>query len=348
MRKGRNVRVLMGDVVDLDEAIVLLEDGTSIAFDCLIVALGSTPSYFNNPSWQRNAPPLKSLEDALEMRTAIFKAFEDAELEPDEEKRKALLTFTIVGGGSTGVELAGALSEITQETLRTDFRTFDPRSSRIVLVDTADRLLPSYPPELSSRAEEKLRDLGIEIRIGTTVDEIEDDIVRLRRGDEVETIPCHTTLWAAGVAANPFGEVMAQRFDCKTARGRVIVSEDLSIPGYPNIFVVGDLSSHPDDLPGVAQVAIQGGQHAAKSVLRGNKPFVYRNKGNLSVIGRNAAVAEIGRFKFSGVLAWLIWAWVHIAYLIGFDNKLIVMFQWAWNYWFFDRSARLITPARKS
>jgi len=338
----------MGDVVDLDDSSILLTDGTSLPFDYLIVALGSTHSYFGHPAWQADAPPLKSLEDALEMRTQIFKAFEEAELEPNEERRRALLTFTIVGGGSTGVELAGALAEITQETLRTDFRSFDPRSTRILVVDAMDRILPAYPHVLSERASGKLRSMGIEIRTGTTVEQVDDNFVKLKQGDEVETIPCRTTLWAAGVAANPLGVVLARRLGCETNKGRVVVENDLSVPGNRKIFVVGDLSAHPDDLLGVAQVAIQGGQHAARSILKGNRPFVYKNKGNLSVIGRNAAVAEIGRFKLSGVEAWLIWAWVHIAYLIGFDNKLIVMFQWAWNYWFFDRSARLITPSRNS
>lgn len=346
LKKARNIRVVMGDVVDLDATSVTLEDGTSLPFDHLIVALGSTHSYFNNPEWEVNAPPLKSLEDALEMRTEIFKAFEAAELETDDEKRNALLTFTIVGGGSTGVELAGALAEITRETLRADFRSFDPRASRVIVVDAEDRLLPSYPQVLSERAAEKLRNMGIEIRTNTMVAEVQDEFVRLKHGGELETIPCHTTLWAAGVAANPFGEILAQSLGGELTRGRVIVNSDLSIPGHSNIYVVGDMSAHSDNLPGVAQVAIQGGQHAARSVLQGNKPFVYKDKGNLSVIGRNAAVAEIGRFKLSGVLAWLIWVWVHIAYLIGFDNKVIVMFQWAWNYWFFDRSARLITPSR--
>lgn len=336
----------MGEVVDLDSASVSLADGTSILCDYLIVALGSTHSYFNHPDWESNAPPLKSLEDALEMRTAIFKAFESAELEADQDKRGAWLTFTIVGGGSTGVELAGALAEIAQETLRTDFRSFDPRSTRIVVVDAADRLLPTYPPELSKRATDKLQSMGVEVRTDTMVAEIEDHLVKLQCGDNTETIPCQTTLWAAGVAANPIGEMLCRRLGCETKGGRVVVNADLSIPGNPNVFVVGDLAAHPDNLPGVAQVAIQGGQHAARSVLRGNQPFAYRDKGNLSVIGRNAAVAQIGRFKLSGVLAWLIWAWVHIAYLIGFDNKLIVMLRWAWNYWFFDRSARLITPSR--
>ncbi len=345
-RRARNIRVLMGEVVDLDSASVSLADGTTIPFDYLIVALGSTHSYFNHPDWESNAPPLKSLEDALEMRTAIFKAFESAELEADQDKRRAWLTFTIVGGGSTGVELAGALAEIAQETLRTDFRTFDPRSTRIVVVDAADRLLPTYPPELSKRATDKLQSMGVEVRTDTMVAEIEDDLVKLLCGDNTETIPCQTTLWAAGVAANPIGDMFCRRLGCETMGGRVVVNADLSIPGNPNVFVVGDLAAHPDNLPGVAQVAIQGGQHAARSVLRGNRPFAYRDKGNLSVIGRNAAVAQIGRFKLSGVLAWLIWAWVHIAYLIGFDNKLIVMLRWAWNYWFFDRSARLITPSR--
>lgn len=348
LRKARNIRVVMGEVTSIDAHSVGLEGGVRLPYDFLIVAVGSTHSYFRHPEWERAAPPLKSLEDAIEIRARIFRAFEAAELEADEDGRRALLTFVIVGGGSTGVELAGALSEIARETLRTDFRTFDPSSSRILVVDVADRLLPTYPPELSASAEQRLKKLGIEVRTSTTVEDVGEGYVTLTRGGQAETIPTHTTLWAAGVAASPIGNSLASALGCEVKGGRVVVDDSLRVPGHPNVFVVGDLSAHPDNLPGVAQVAIQGGQHAAHCILGGAKPFRYRNKGNLSVIGRNAAVAEIGRFKFSGVLAWLIWAWVHIAYLIGFSNKVLVMFQWAWNYCFFDRSARLITPARPS
>jgi NADH dehydrogenase len=346
LKKARNVRVLMGEALDLDpqEKCVCLADGTKLAYDHLIVALGSTHSYFNHPEWEAHAPPLKSMEDALEMRRTVFRAFEQAELEKNPEKRKQLLTFAIIGGGSTGVELAGTLAEIAKETLREDFRSFDPRTTKIILIEMAERLLPSYPPKLSAAAKRSLESLGVDVLTKTSVTKIDDDQVIVEGPLQVEIIPCSTTLWAAGVGSSPFALVLQRALNCELERGRVVVNSDLSIPNWQEIFVVGDLSSHPDKLPGVAQVAIQGGQHAARSILDNNqKPFRYRDKGNLSVIGRNSAVAQIGKLQFSGFLAWIIWAVIHIAYLIGFQNKFLVMFQWAWNYLFFNRSARLIT-----
>ncbi|MDQ2987229.1 MAG: NAD(P)/FAD-dependent oxidoreductase [Armatimonadota bacterium] len=354
LKKARNIRVLLGEVVgiDLTEKCVLLQEGSRLAYDYLIVALGSTHSYFNHPEWETHAPPLKSMENALEMRSRIFSAFESAELEPDPEMRKAWLTFTIVGGGSTGVELAGTLAEIAKETLREDFRSFDPGSSRIIVVEAESRILPSYPEKLSRAAENAIRDLGIEVRTKCLVTEITSDQVLLQSNGATEVVPCRTTLWGAGVGGSPLGAAITNGNHEELDHGRVIVGNDLSIASHPEVFVVGDLSSHPSNLPGVAQVAIQGGQHAARTILnessgKPRRPFVYRDKGNLSVIGRNSAVAQIGRFQFSGFLAWFIWAIVHIAYLIGFKNKFLVMFQWAWNYWFFNRSARLITTSRE-
>jgi NADH dehydrogenase len=348
--KARNIGVLMGEAVSVDaeQKTATLADGTDLAYDYLIVALGSTHSYFNHPEWIRFAPPLKSMEDALTMRRRIFQAFEEAELEENPSKRDALLTFAIVGGGSTGVELAGALAEIAKETLKSDFRTFDPGSTRIMIIEAAAKLLPTYPDKLSSRATAALSRLGIEIRTSTMVTDVGDERIILKKGDTDEEIKCRTTIWGAGVAASPFGQVLARNCGVETERGGVVVTDDLSIAHRPEIFVVGDLSRHPNKLPGVAQVAIQGGQHAADTILRDlrgqpRKPFVYRDKGNLSVIGRNSAVAQIGRWQLSGFVAWLIWAVVHIAYLIGFQNKFLVLFQWAWNYWAFNRSARLIT-----
>ena len=346
LKKARNIRVLMGEAVDLDPSrkCVSLADGTELPYDHLIVALGSTTSYFNHPEFEAFAPPLKSMEEALTMRRSIFLAFESAELEPDPEKKKEWLTFTIVGGGSTGVELAGALAEIARETLSEDFRSFDPGEARILLVEAADRVLPNYPPKLSEAAVRSLTHLGIEIHTNTMVTEVDDAHVTLETEGNRETIRCRTTLWGAGVGASPFSKVLESRLSCQLERGKVMVDNDLSVPGHDNVYIVGDISAHPSRLPGVAQVAIQGGQHVARSILRKErKPFVYRDKGNLSVIGRNSAVAQIGKFQFSGFFAWFIWAVIHIMYLIGFDNKVLVMFQWAWNYWFFNRSARLIT-----
>jgi NADH dehydrogenase len=346
LRKARNVRVLLGEALDLDAEAqcVCLADGTRLPYDYLVVALGSTHTYFGHPEWEQYAPPLKSLENALEMRRTIFCAFERAELEPDPKKRKELLTFTIIGGGSTGVELAGTLAEIARETLREDFRSFDPRTTRIILVEMAERILPSYPAKLSEAARRSLESLGVEVLTRTSVTAIEDDCVVVEGCDS--PIPSSTTLWAAGVGSSPFALVLQRALGCELERGRVAVDADLTVPGHPNVFVLGDLSAHPDKLAGVAQVAIQGGQHAARSIVRGSlSSFRYRDKGNLSVIGRNRAVADIGRFEFAGFFAWLVWAVVHIAYLIGFESKVLVMFQWAWNYLFFNRSARLITES---
>jgi NADH dehydrogenase len=299
------------------------------------------------------APGLKTVEDALEMRQRIFLAFEAAERETDPQRQQAWMTFVVVGAGPTGVELAGALGELTRSTLRGDFHNIDPTKARIVLLEGLDRVLPPYPPELSHEARNQLIDRGVTVRTGTLVTDIKGDLLTLKSGDQQEQLYAHTVLWSAGVRASALGKVLERRIGAELDRaGRVKVAPDLSVPEHPNVFVIGDLAyyDHQDDkpLPGVATVAIQQGQFIAKLIdarLHG-KPlpgFRYRDKGSLAVIGRNAAVADLGPLHFGGYIAWLIWVFVHIASLVEFDKRLIVMFQWSWSYLTRKRGARLIT-----
>lgn len=351
---NKNTKVLMGEVVDInpEQQKVILQN-EELTYDSLIVATGVSHYYFGNDEWATVAPGLKTVEDALEMRRRIFLAFEAAEKESDPEKRRALLTFVIVGGGPTGVELAGAIAELAYTTLKKDFRNIDTTETKILLLEGMDRILPPYPPELSARAEASLQRLGVTIQTKTLVTNIADHTVTTRRGDRTEQIPAQTVLWAAGVKASPMGEVLAKRTGVQLDRaGRVIVEADLSIANHPNIFVIGDLAhfSHQNDkpLPGVAPVAIQEGQYIAKLIqqrLKGENlaPFSYLDRGSLAVIGQNAAVVDLGFVKFSGVIAWLFWVFIHIYYLIEFDNKLVVIVQWGWNYFTRKRGARLIT-----
>lgn len=350
----KNTKVLMDEVVDVDplEQTVTLRGG-KLSYDSLVVATGVSHHYFGNDHWQPTAPGLKTVEDALEMRRRIFMAFEAAEKETDPEKRRAWLTFVIVGGGPTGVELAGAIAELAFNTLRHDFRNIDTTEAQILLLEGMDRILPPYPPELSAKAAESLSSLGVTIRTKTLVTNIENNVVTAKQGDSTEQIPAQTILWAAGVKASAMGKVLEQRTGASLDRaGRVIVEPDLSLAGYPNIFVVGDLAhyAHQDNkpLPGVAPVAVQQGQYVARLIQARLKrqtlpPFRYEDAGSLAVIGQNKAVANIGRFKLSGPLAWFIWVFAHIYYLIEFDNKLIVLLQWGWNYFTRNRGARLIT-----
>ncbi|WAL60047.1 NAD(P)/FAD-dependent oxidoreductase [Thermocoleostomius sinensis] len=354
LSRNRNTKVLMDEVVDVDptQQKVMLRGG-ELEYDTLIVATGVSHHYFGNDHWKPTAPGLKTVEDALEMRRRIFMAFEAAEQETDPEKRKAWLTFVIVGGGPTGVELAGAIAELAFKTLKQDFRDIDTSDARILLLEGMDRILPPYPPDLSAKAAESLTDLGVTICTNTLVTNIENNVVTAKQGDHLEQIPAQTILWAAGVKASAMGKVLEQRTGASLDRsGRVIVEPDLSIANYPNIFVVGDLANytHQDGkpLPGVAPVAVQEGQYVARLIkerLNGKTipPFRYNNSGSLAVIGQNKAVADLGRLKLSGPLAWLIWVFAHIYYLIEFDNKLIVLLQWGWNYFTRNRGARLIT-----
>ncbi|AFZ33025.1 NADH dehydrogenase (ubiquinone) [Gloeocapsa sp. PCC 7428] len=354
LNRNKNTKVLMGEVVDIDpEQHKVTLQNQELHYDSLIVATGVKHSYFGKDEWSEFAPGLKTVEDALEMRRRIFVAFEAAEKETDPEKRRAWLTFVIVGGGPTGVELAGAIAELAYSTLKKDFRNIDTAEAKILLLEGMDRLLPPYAPELSAKAAKSLQQLGVTVQTKTLVTNIADDIVTTKQGDEVAQIAAKTVLWAAGVKASPMGETLAKRTGAQLDRaGRVIVEPDLSIPGHPNIFVVGDLAnfSHQNGkpLPGVAPVAMQEGQYVAALIKQRLQektlpPFSYLDRGSLAVIGRNAAVVDFGFVKFSGFLAWLTWVFVHIYFLIEFDNKLVVLLQWGWNYWTRKRGARLIT-----
>jgi NADH dehydrogenase len=350
----KNVRVIQAEAVGLDAGArkLLLKDG-ALGFDSLVVAAGSSHHYFGHGGWGDFAPGLKTVEDALALRRKIFAAFEDAERETGKDRRRALLTFVLIGGGPTGVEMAGALAELAHHTLRGEFRSIDPSEARILLVEGADRVLPPYPPELSERARVSLEALGVEVWTRSLVTDVREGRVTIKRGDATETVDAATLFWAAGVQASPWGRILGETAGASLDRaGRVIVAKDLTVPGRPEIFVIGDLASVAREsgqpLPGIAPVAMQEGAYAANAIvgrLRGREPqpFQYKDKGNLAVIGRNAAVADLGRLKFGGFPAWLLWVFVHIRYLIGFDSKILVLFQWAWNYLTRKRGARLIT-----
>ncbi len=354
LARHKNTQVLMDEVIDVDpeQQQVITKHGT-IPYDTLIVATGVSHHYFGNDHWKATAPGLKTVEDALDMRRRIFYAFESAEKETDPEQRRAWLTFVIVGAGPTGVELAGAIAELAYATLKEDFRSIDTSETRILLLEGMDRVLPPYPPELSAEAEASLRKLGVEIQTKTRVTNIADNVVTTQHGDTIRQVPARTILWAAGVKASKMGKVLAERAGAELDRvGRVVVGPDLSLSTQPNIFVVGDLANfaHQGDkpLPGVAPVAMQQGEYVARLIqarLKGQTlpGFTYSHIGSLAVIGQNKAVADLGFTKMSGPLAWLIWVFAHIFYLIEFDNKLIVMVQWAWSYFTRNRGARLIT-----
>lgn len=355
LNKSKNTKVLLGEVNDIDPQgqKVLMGDET-IPYDTLIVATGAKHSYFGNDEWESFAPGLKTVEDAIEMRHRIFMAFEAAEKETDPQLRRAWLTFVIVGGGPTGVELAGAIAELAYHTMKEDFRNIDTTEAQVILLEGLDRILPPFAPELSVQAETSLQKLGVTVQTKTLVTNIENDFVTIKQGEQVSQIAAKTVLWAAGVKASPLGQVLAQRtgIECDRA-GRVIVEPDLSIKGYPNIFVIGDLAhfAHQNGkpLPGVAPVAMQQGEYVAsliKQKLQGQTSlsrFYYVDRGSLAVIGQNSAVVDLGFIKFTGFVAWLFWLLVHIYFLIEFDNKLIVMIQWGWNYFTRNRGARLIT-----
>jgi NADH dehydrogenase len=343
--KQKNAEVLLADAVSIDVAAreVVLADGR-LPYDHLIVATGATHSYFGHPGWEPFAPGLKTLEDALEIRRRILLAFERAERERDPGKRRALLTFVVVGAGPTGVELSGAIAEISREVLVDDFREINPREARVVLVEAGPRVLSAYTEKSSANAVRELERKGVEVKTGAAVSGIDAEGVVAGGG----RIDAATVLWAAGVAASPIARSLGVPLD---RAGRVPVEADLTVPGHPEIAVVGDLaalSQGGKPLPGTSPVAIQEGRHAAKNVLRRIRaqaaiPFRFFDKGTMAVIGRGAAVAEIAGFRLSGVFAWLAWCFVHIFYLIGFRNRFVVMFEWAWAYVTGHRGARLIT-----
>ena len=355
LSKHKNTQVLLDKVVDIDPEAkkVFLEDRDELNYDALIVATGVSHHYFGNDQWQDDAPGLKTVEDALEMRRRIFMAFEAAEKEPDPQKRKALLNFVVVGGGPTGVELAGAIAEICHQSVKDDFRDIDTTQAKVLLFEGMDRILPPYPKESSAQAKQALERLGVEVQTKTLVTNIADNSVTFRQGEETKTINAHTILWAAGVKASFMGKVLADRTGVELDRaGRVMVEPDLSIKNHSDIFVIGDLANfaHQGDrpLPGVAPVAMKEGEYVAKLILKRAEgktiaPFAYQDFGSMAVIGQNKAVANLNFGRFSGFIAWIIWVFAHIYYLIEFDNKLIVMIQWAWNYITLGRGARLIT-----
>lgn len=344
-RRQQNVSVILAEAtgIDLEKKRLLLAD-VGIPYDYLIVATGTTHSYFGHEQWAEVAQGLKTLEDALEIRRRILLAFEGAEWEAESARRLALLTFVIVGGGPTGVELAGALADISRHALARDFKNIDPTQARILLVEGLDRVLPTFPELLSEKARRKLEKMGVSVRTNTKVTAIEDGAVFL--GDE--RISAETILWAAGVAASPLAQSLGVELD---RAGRVRINPDLTIDGHKEVFVIGDLALLVQDgspIPGVAQVAIQQGHHSAGNIRRAlsNKPyqpFTYKDKGMLAAIGRTYAVAGLRHLKVGGFIAWVIWVVVHIYFLIGFRNRLLVMFQWAWRYFTWDRGARLIT-----
>jgi len=353
--RQRNATVLLGEMVDLDpeERRVLLSDG-AVPYDTLILATGATHHYFGHDDWAAVAPGLKTVEDATEIRRRVFLAFEAAEREPDHDRRHAWLTFVIVGAGPTGVELAGALAEIANETLRHDFRHIDPREASILLVEATDRVLPPYQPDLSEAAAAQLERLGGTPLTGATVIALDAHGVTLSRAGGQERIAARTVMWAAGVQASPLGAVLRDRLGAPLDRaGRVMVAPDLTVPGHSEVFVIGDLAHYAGDterpLPGVAPVAMQQGRWVAELIqARGEARahpgvFRYRDRGSMAVIGRGAAVADLGWIRFRGHPAWLAWIFIHILYLIEFENRLLVLVQWAWNYLTWNRGARLIT-----
>ncbi len=354
VRRQQRTAVVMAEVTDIDprDRRVLLRDG-ELGFDTLVVAAGACHHYFGNDHWAEWAPGLKTVEDATRMRSRILRAFESAERARDPAQREALMTFLIVGGGPTGVELAGAIGELARHTLRKDFRHVRTPDAKILLVEGFERILPGYPPRLSAAAKRSLERLGVRVETRTLVSDIEGDRTTLKTGDTSRSVRAATVLWAAGVQTSPLARVLAERAGAELDRaGRVHVACDCSLPGHPEILVIGDMCRFPHQdgapLPGVAPVAMQQGSYVARLIhdrLRGHAtpPFRYRNRGNLAVIGRASAVADLGWVRFTGYPAWLLWLFVHIMYLVEFGNRLVVFVHWAYSYFTRKRGARLIT-----
>ena len=347
LRHQRNATVLMTDVERVDTArrVVIAEGDRECTYDYLIVAAGARHAYFGHPEWETYAPGLKSIDDAIRLRQRILSAFERAELTDDEEERRALLSFVVIGGGPTGVELAGMLPMIARHSLAGDFRRIAPESARVVLLEGGTRILPSYPAGLSEHARLDLLSLGVDVRLGALVTGVERGLVRV---GENEVIRAHTVIWAAGNAASPLGASLGAPRD---GAGRILVEPDLSIAGHPEVFVIGDMVAITTDgrpVPGVAPAAMQMGSHAARNIRRdleqrARRPFTYRNKGDLATIGRHRAIADFGRLQVTGGLAWWFWLFLHIMYLAGFRNRLGVLLEWGYSYLTYERGARLIT-----
>ncbi|MBV9706539.1 MAG: NAD(P)/FAD-dependent oxidoreductase [Chloroflexi bacterium] len=348
LESQQNTSVLMAEVtaVDTQEQHVIMEK-QHIHYDYLILATGATSNYFGHPQWQQLAPSLKSLDDALAIRRLVFTAFEAAEREPDKQKRRALLTFVLVGGGPTGVELAGALAEVAHQALSGNFRHIDPALARIMLVQGPKRIMPGFPASLTQPATQKLKQLGVEVRTGVHVEDVTSTGVRIGH----EYFPSENVIWTAGVKASPAGEWLHADVDHD---GRVKVEPDLSVPGHPNIFVIGDtayLEQHGKPLPGLAPVALQEAQYVSQAIANRTtggtvpqQPFHYFDKGTLATVGRSFGIVNIGPLRFTGFLAWLTWLFVHILFLIGFRNRVLVLLQYAWTYFTYRRGARVILP----
>jgi len=354
LRHQRNARVVLGEVVDVDVegrelTVDTLGQATRLPYDSLIVATGASSSYFGHDEYARDAPGMKTIDDALELRGRIFGAFEIAELEPDDASREPWLTFAIVGAGPTGVELAGQIAELSRRALRANFRRFDPKDARIVLLDAVDTVLPAYPERLRRRAKRDLERLGVEVRLGTRVVGVDETGLDVSSGDgETGRIEARTKIWAAGVQASPLGRILADRAHASVDRaGRVAVESDCSLAGHPEVFVVGDLMAL-NDLPGLAEVAMQSGHHASRTIvrrLRGRepKPFHYIDLGTMATIARFRALATIGRLQLSGFVAWVLWLVIHITFLVGFKNRLAALANWVVAFIGRGRRQRTIT-----
>ena len=343
LRKQHNARVVLDEVVAIDRVArrVILSEGKPVCYDRLIVATGARHSYFGRDEWATYAPGIKTIDDATAVRRKILLAFERAETESDPARRQALLTFAVIGGGPTGVEMAGAIAELARRSVSRDFRSITPHCSRVLLIEAGQRLLTAFPPALAERAKAALEELGVTVHVGAPVTGIGAD--RLELAGEV--IPTHSVIWAAGVQASPAARWLGVPAD---RAGRVIVAPDLTVPGHPEIQVIGDTAAlsgaNGHTLPGIAPVAKQQGRHAARMIATGqSRPFRYRDYGKLATIGRHRAVIEFGRIRLSGMLAWLLWCTAHIFFLAGYRNRLIVGANWLWNYLSFERGARLIT-----
>jgi len=358
LSRQKNTRVWLGTVEDIDpnSRRVFLADGATLTYDSLIVAGGSETSYYGHDEWQKCASGLKSIEEATAIRHKILYAFEVAERICDPVERRAWLTFVIVGAGPTGVELSGALAEIARQTLKNDFRSIHPEEAQIILLDGAPRVLMSFPENLSEKASRSLAKLGVQVKCGAMVKHLDETGLTIESSEQTDSITAKTVIWAGGITASPLGKILASRTKAETdKRGRLKVKPDLTVPNYPDIYVIGDLAAAMDPkgkpLPGLAQVAIQGGTYAAKAILRKVKgqpelrPFHYFDKGSLAVIGRAAAIADVFGLHISGFLAWLVWAFIHLMYLVTFQSRLLVFFQWALQDLTFSRGARLITGA---
>jgi NADH dehydrogenase len=343
LKRHAHARVLLGEVVD-----------GALDYDLLVVAAGATHHYFGHDDWKEYAPGLKSIEDATEIRSRVLLAFEIAERESDATRRQAWLTFVVVGAGPTGVELAGALGEIANDTLRHDFRAIHPSDAEIILLEAADRVLPPYAPDLSEKAQRQLERLGVTVRLGAAVARVDAEGVLVRVGGRDEHVAARTVLWAAGVQASPLAALLARATGAATDRsGRIMVEPDLSLPGHPEIFAIGDMVHVEQDgalLPGIAPVAMSQGRYVARRIARqavgrSVAPYRYFHKGTMATIGRNAAVADLRVVHLSGLPAWLAWLFIHLMYLVEFDNRLLVLVEWAYNYFTRNRGARLITGA---